>query len=159
MILKDWDEECIREAIRVARSARAHGNHPFGALLADQKGNILLTAENSVVIDRDCTAHAETNLVRKACQVYESDFLSACTIYASTEPCPMCTGAIFWANIRRVVFGLSEERLYTLTGGDTDEVLYLPCREVLARGKKDIEVIGPLLENEALDVHIGFWKE
>ena len=158
MILKKWDEECLREAIRIARSARAHGNHPFGALLADHIGNILLTAENSVVTGRDCTAHAETNLAQKACKAYDSNFLSTCTLYASTEPCPMCTGAIFWANMRRMVYGLSEEYLYALTGGDTDEVLYLPCREVPAKGKKDIEVIGPLLEDEAMEVHIGFWE-
>ena len=158
MTIKHWDEDRLRETIMVARSAIEHGNHPFGALLADKDGKILLTAENSVVTDRDCTAHAETNLIRKACKAYKSNFLASCTIYASTEPCPMCAGAIFWANVRRVVFGLSEEKLYALTGSDTDEVLYLPSREVLAKGKKDIEVIGPLLENEAFKVHKDFWK-
>ncbi len=160
MALKKWDEECLREAIRIARSARSHGNHPFGALLADQMGNILLTAENSVVTDRDCTAHAETNLVRKASNIYESDFLATCTLYASTEPCPMCSGAIFWGNIRRIVFGLSAAKLYALDGirDVTDGILYLPCRELLSKGKKDIEIIGPLLEDEAMEVHKGFWK-
>ena len=70
----------------------------------------------------------------------------------------MCTGAIFWANVRRVVFGLSEEKLYALIGDDTDEVLYLPIRAILAKGKKDIEVIGPLLEEEAFEVHKDFYK-
>ena len=158
MIIKPWDEDRLRETIMVARSAIEHGNHPFGALLAVRDGKIFLTAENSVVTDRDCTAHAETNLIRKACKAYESSFLSSCTIYASTEPCPMCTGAIFWANVRRVVFGLSEEKLYALIGDDTDEVLYLPSRALLAKGKKDIEVIGPLLEEEAFEVHKDFYK-
>ena len=69
----------------------------------------------------------------------------------------MCAGAIFWSNIRRMVYGLSEEKLYALTGEGSDEVLYCPSREVLSRGKKRIEVIGPLLEDEAVKVHEGFW--
>jgi tRNA(Arg) A34 adenosine deaminase TadA len=158
MPIKPWDEERLREAIALARSAREHGNHPFGALLADQYGKVLLSAENSVSSEGDSTAHAENNLVRQACRAYASDFLAGCTLYASTEPCPMCAGAIFWANIRRVVFGLSEESLYTLTGRDAEGVLLLPIREVYAKGKKAIEVIGPLLEAEALQVHQGFWK-
>ncbi len=155
--MKSWDEDCIRIAIGVAAAARRKGNHPFGALLADHQGKVLLTAENSVNTDKDCTAHAETNLVRKACQTYDHDFLMNCTLYTSTEPCPMCAGAIFWSNIRRVVYGLSEERLYTITGGNADEVLYFPCRELFEKGKKQIEIIGPLLEDEAVKVHEGFW--
>jgi tRNA(Arg) A34 adenosine deaminase TadA len=69
----------------------------------------------------------------------------------------MCAGAIFWANIRRVVYGLSEANLYTMTGKESEEVLHLPCRELFARGKKQIEVIGPLLEDEAREVHLDFW--
>jgi tRNA(Arg) A34 adenosine deaminase TadA len=154
--INDHDLELIRITFDLARQAREHGNHPFGALLANPDGKILLTAENTVVTDRDLTGHAETNLVRKAFNLYEADFLAKCTLYTSTEPCPMCSGAIFWGNIRRVVFGLSQERLYAVTGASEDE-LFLPCREVFARGKKPIEVVGPLLEEEAKSVHIGFW--
>jgi len=155
---RSWDEDRLRDTIEVARFARDHGNHPFGALLTDQSGLVLLTAENSVVTDRDCTAHAETSLVREACKGFDSKFLLTCTIYASSEPCPMCAGGIYWLNVRRVVFGLSQEKLYTLTGDDEHDVLYLPCRDVFAKGGKSIEVIGPLLEDEALEVHMGFWK-
>jgi tRNA(Arg) A34 adenosine deaminase TadA len=70
----------------------------------------------------------------------------------------MCAGAIFWANVRRVVYGLSEESLYALLGEESEEVLSLSCREIFARGKKPVEVIGPLLEEEAREVHIGFWN-
>lgn len=140
----------------LARQAREHGNHPFGALLADRDGKVLLTAENTVVTEHNITGHAETNLVRDAANLYKADFLANCTLYASTEPCPMCSGAIFWSNIRRVVFGLSQEGLYEITDGGEDELL-LPCREVFARGNKPIQVIGPLLEEEAREVHVGFW--
>lgn len=156
--MKEYDTRFLRATFAVARNARTNGNHPFGALLVDEQGQILMEAENTVVTARDCTGHAEINLIRKASSEYGREFLAKCTIYASTEPCPMCAGAIFWANVSRVVFGLSEESLYALIGEESEEVLYLPCREIFGRGKKSIEVIGPLLEEEARQVHSGFWN-
>ncbi len=147
----------MRAAIDIARRARGNGNHPFGALLVDEAGTILLEAENTVGTGRDCTGHAETNLMRMASQRYDPEFLASCTLYSSTEPCPMCSGAIFWGNVRRVVYGLSEEGLYALIGADDEEALPLACRDVFARGRKPIEVIGPVLEEEARQVHEGFW--
>ena len=152
------DVRLIRVAIDVARRAREKGNHPFGAVLADREGQILMEAENTVVTALDCTAHAELNLMRRASRQYDRDFLGTCTLYSSTEPCPMCSGAIFWGNVRRIVFGLSEAGLYEMTGEDPEEVLYLPCRELFEKGKKPIEVLGPILEEEARKVHEGFWR-
>lgn len=151
------DEHYLRIAFDVARKSRQEGNHPFGAVLVDEHGNILLEAGNLTVPTSDCTAHAETTLMKLASMQYDSQFLAKCTIYASTEPCPMCAGAIFWANVRRVVYGLSEEGLNSLVNRDSEDVLLLHCREVFAKGKKTVEVIGPLLEEEALQVHAGFW--
>lgn len=148
----------VRMAIDVARKARAKGNHPFGAILVDGQGQILLRAENTVVSERDCTGHAETNLMRQASRRYDRDFLANCTLYTSTEPCPMCTGAIFWGNVRRIVYGLSEAGLYEMTGENNEEILYLPCRDILRNGKKSISVVGPILEDEARVVHEGFWQ-
>ena len=154
----EHDLKHIRAAIALAQQARENGNHPFGALLVGPDGEVLLEAQNTVNTDHDITGHAETNLVRLATQNYDAEFLAACTLYTSTEPCPMCSGAIFWANIHRVVYGLSEEGLYALTGTEHEEVLLLPCREVFAHGRKAITVVGPLLEDEARTVHEGFWS-
>jgi tRNA(Arg) A34 adenosine deaminase TadA len=156
--MNEHDIRFLRASFEIARSARNNGNHPFGALLVDEAGHIVLDAENNVVTAKDCTGHAEINLIRKASAMYDGEFLAKCTIYTSTEPCPMCAGAIFWANVRRVVYGLSEESLYEIVGGDTEEVLYLPSREVFGRGQKPIEVVGPLLEYEAREVHLDFWQ-
>lgn len=155
--MNEADQKHIRMSFHVARQAREHGNHPFGAVLVNDQGMVLMDAENTVVTERDCTGHAETNLMRKACRQYDPDFLSRCTLYTSTEPCPMCAAAIFWGNVRRVVYGLNEAELYAIVGDEEDEVLHLPCREVFARGRKQIEVIGPVLEAEARKVHEGFW--
>ena len=151
----------LRAAIAVARQARQNGNHPFGALLVDAAGNVLLEAENTVNTEHDCTGHAETNLVRLASRKFERAVLEGCTLYTSTEPCAMCSGAIHWSGIGRVVFALSEDGLYSMTGDGTNpdnETMSLPCREVFARCVRPVEVVGPLIEDEAKVVHEGFWR-
>jgi tRNA(Arg) A34 adenosine deaminase TadA len=153
------DVRFVRAAIEAARRAREKGNHPFGAVLVDGQGRLLMEAENTVVTERDCTGHAETNLMRQASRKYDTDFLAECTLYTSTEPCPMCSGAIYWGNVGRVVYGLSQEGLYEMVGQESEEDLRLTCREVLEKGKRKTEVVGPLLEDEAREVHAGFWQQ
>ena len=156
--MKSWDEKNLRLAIETARAARVNGNHPFGAVLADQTGNVLLQAENTAVTDNDFSGHAEINLARMAARQFEHDYLATCTLYASTEPCPMCAGAIYWANIGRVVYALGEDKFYEMIGKTSWDVFNLPCREILSRGSRKIEVVGSIMEKEALQVHLGFWK-
>lgn len=148
----------LRASFEVARRARENGNHPFGALLVDEDGILVAEAENTVVTAHDTTAHAETNLMRLASSMYESGYLARCTVYTSTEPCPMCAGAIFWTDIKRVVFGLSERSLFEIAGRQDEKTINLPCRLIFELGNSDIEVVGPLLEDEACDVHQGFWN-
>jgi tRNA(Arg) A34 adenosine deaminase TadA len=155
--MNDLDTQHLRAAIAVARRAREHGNHPFGALLVGPDGQALLEAENTVVTGPDCTGHAETNLMRLASRKFGADFLARCTLYSSTEPCPMCGGAIFWGGVGRVVYALGETAFYDLIGPEADG-LRVGIRDVFAHGQRAIEVLGPALEDEALDVHRGFWK-
>ncbi|WP_244871582.1 nucleoside deaminase [Catellatospora sp. TT07R-123] len=152
-------EQLLLLAVAVAAQARAHGNHPFGALLADSTGTVLLTAENTVVTGRDVTGHAETNLVRLASAAYPAAELNALTLFTSTEPCAMCSGAIFWSGIGSVVYALAESGLYELTGDDPENLtLRLPCRDVFAAGRRPILVEGPFDLPEAREVHAGFWR-
>jgi tRNA(Arg) A34 adenosine deaminase TadA len=154
--MNDSDLHHLRTAIALAWRAREHGNHPFGAVLVDDQNRVVLQAENTVVTARDCTGHAETNLMRQASQCYSPEQLARCTLYTSTEPCAMCAGAIHWGKVGRVVYALSEIDLYTIVGPSPDQLL-LPCREVFARSQQPIEVLGPALEAEAKAVHAGFW--
>lgn len=150
------DVQHLQEALKVARRARQCGNHPFGAILVDEAGNILIESENTVVTERDVTGHAETNLVRKASQKFTHETLERCTLYTSTEPCPMCAGAIYWSQIGRVVFGLSAKSLYSITGDEL--AARLPsCQDILqVRG---VQVIGPVPEVESESVHVDFWNQ
>jgi tRNA(Arg) A34 adenosine deaminase TadA len=153
--LNESDLRHLRGAIEVAQRAREHGNHPFGALLVDETGQLLLKAENTVVTERDCTGHAETNLIRQASQKFGLEKLAQCTLYTSTEPCPMCSGAIYWSKVGRVIYALSAQRLYVLTGSIAEKNPP-PCRVILEAGS--IQVFGPALEDEAVKVHEGFWQ-
>ena len=151
-------EYYLRLAIDVARRAREHGNHPFGAVLVDKDGALLLEAENTVNTERDCTGHAETNLMRLSSKRFDADFLADCTLYTSTEPCAMCSSAIYWSGIGRVVYALGAEALMAIVDDVSGSgTLALSCREVLARGGRVVEVSGPQLEEQARPVHEGFW--
>lgn len=154
----DLDLVHLRRAIAVSRAARAGGNHPFGAVLVGPDGEVVLEAENSVTTERDVTGHAETNLVRLASRSIAADLLPAHTLYTSCEPCAMCSGAIYWSGIGRVVYALAESGLRELTGAHPDNpTLTHPCRLVLGAGNRTIEVSGPHLEDEAAAEHQDFW--
>ena len=149
------DELHLRSAIALARRARERGNHPFGALLVDAGGVTLLEAENTVVTEADVTGHAELNALRDAGRSLDPSVLSAATLYTSTEPCAMCSGAVYWGGVRRVVFALSTEQFGAMLGGTPG--LALGCRDVFAGAAEHVEVSGPHLETEARAVHDGFW--
>jgi tRNA(Arg) A34 adenosine deaminase TadA len=152
------DELPLRRAILLADLARQHGNHPFGSVITDAAGNMLLEAENTVVTEHDLTGHPEIRVAGLAAAKYNAAFLATCTLYASTEPCPMCSGAIYWSGIGRVVFAVSQRSLNQIVQHlPAQTYLSLSCREVFARGNRPIEVVGPLLEDEARYVHLGFW--
>ncbi len=156
--LDERDEHLLRLAIEVSRRSREHGNHPFGAVLADADGVVLLEAENSVVTTGDVTGHAETNLIRTASSTLPLEVLERATVYASTEPCAMCAGAIYWSSVGRLVYAMAESDLLALTGDHPENpTLDLGCRLVLRSGQRQIEVIGPALAGEAIAAHEGFW--
>lgn len=157
--VSESDLSHLRRAIFVSIEAKQHGNHPFGAVLVDEHGSEVLAAENTVVTHSDATGHAETNLVRLATKQYSLDELRGFTLYTSCEPCAMCSGAIYWAGIGRMVYALPEQELIPLTGDDPENpTLDLPSREVLARGQRTVVVAGPALEEQAAEPHRGFWR-
>jgi tRNA(Arg) A34 adenosine deaminase TadA len=154
------DQQFLRRSFDVARRAMTHGNHPFGAVLVDQHGNVLLEAENGYMPFHDGTAHAERLLATQACTTLSADVLATATLYSSAEPCAMCAGAMYWAGIGRLVYGLSERRLREFTGNHPENpTLDLPCRTVFESGQRATEVVGPLLEDEAAALHEGVWDK
>ncbi|MCQ9615579.1 nucleoside deaminase [Paenalcaligenes niemegkensis] len=158
--LTELDRKLLRLAIELSEESKARGRHPFAALVADEDGTVISTAgNNSMPPEGDPTQHAELVAVAKAAKKLSPDQLARCTLYTSAEPCCMCSGAVYWCNIGRVVYALSETTLLELTGAHPENPTFsLPCREVLARGQREVEIVGPALQDEAAQAHIGFWK-
>lgn len=147
----------LRRANEVARRAMAMGRHPFGAVLIAPDGETVLAEQGNI----DSVHHAEATLARTASLNYPADYLWRCTLVTTFEPCAMCAGTAYWANIGRIVYGAEESALLALTGDHAENpTLSLPCREVFARGQKAIEVIGPVPEvaQEMIATHRGFWE-
>jgi tRNA(Arg) A34 adenosine deaminase TadA len=160
MSTSELDEHFLRRSFEVARRALTHGNHPFGAILVGADRSVLIEAENGYMPSHDGTAHAERLLATQACTTLSAEVLKGATLYSSAEPCAMCAGAIYWAGIGRLVYGLSEHRLRAVTGNHPENpTLDLPCRDVLNSGQRATEVVGPLLEDEAEALHEGAWKK
>lgn len=150
----------LRHSLAVARRARQNGKHPFGAILVDAEGRVLMEQENAFDTEGR-TGHAETVLSRRACAAYTAEELAQTTMYVSAEPCAMCAGSLYWAGIGRLVYAMSEHKLGRIIGPHPDNLtLDLPCRTVLAAGQRAVEVIGPLLEDdpEAVALHDGVWQ-
>ena len=153
------DEGFLRRAIELAAEARADGRHPFGSLIVNAAGAVVVESRNNAVRPAgDPTQHAELLACAAAAKLISQKELASCTLYTSTEPCAMCAGAIYWTGIGRVVYALAEKGLLSYTGShEQNQTLDLPCREVFARGQRPITVDGPFLEDEAAKVHEGFW--
>jgi tRNA(Arg) A34 adenosine deaminase TadA len=147
----------LRAANALAQLALDAGHHPFGALLVAPDHETVLIEQGNV----DSVNHAEAVLARSAAARWTPDELWHCTLYTTVEPCCMCAGTQYWANIGRVVYGMEEKRLLALTGNHAENpTMDLPCREVFAHGQKPVRVHGPVPEVEAeiAALHLAFWQ-
>ena len=109
-------------AIREADSgiSQAHGG-PFGSVIVCN-GRVVGKGHNRVLLNHDPTCHGEMEAIRDACKKLGTHDLSGCEIYTTAEPCPMCLGAIMWANIKKVHYGCT--RLDTAGIGFRDDEFY-----------------------------------
>ena len=147
----------LERAQALAQRALDEGHHPFGALLVAPDHETVLMTQGNV----DGVNHAEAVLARDAARRYTPAELWGCTLVTTVEPCAMCAGTQYWANIGRVVYGMEERTLLELTGNHAENpTLDLPCREVFARGQKDVHVIGPVpaMTETIAALHRAFWR-
>jgi tRNA(Arg) A34 adenosine deaminase TadA len=158
---RPYDEALLRQSFAVATRAREAGDHPFGSVLADRNGKVLREQGNGYTSEgNDRTAHAEKLLASWAAKNLSLEELRECTLYTSAEPCAMCSGAIYWAGIGRVVFGQTERDLKAQTGAhEENPTLDLPCHIVFEAGQRPTEIVGPLLADEAAKLQADFWKD
>jgi len=127
------------------------GGGPFGAVIV-KDGEIVAESANSVTIDNDPTAHAEVNTIRAACKKLETFDLSGCEIYSSCEPCPMCLGAIYWANIDRLYFGNTKVDADEI--GFSDDFIYKEIEKPFQERNLKTET---MMRDEAIEA-FDIWK-
>ena len=142
----------IHRAIELAGQAFEKGDLPFGALLV-HNDRIILEAENTSQSENDVTRHAELNLVSCASRQLSEDKLRNSTLYTSTEPCPMCAGAIYWAGIPRVVYACSAKTFHQIVGNGLD----MGCRQIFDICHPRLDVIGPVNEELACEHLMSYW--
>lgn len=147
----------LQRAQALAERAMHAGRHPFGALLVGPDHEAVLLEQGNV----DSVNHAEAVLAREAARRFPPDELWRCTLVTTVEPCAMCAGTQYWAHIGRVIYGMEERELLRLTGRHAENpTLDLPCREVFARGQKEVRVIGPVdaMARTIAATHRRFWS-
>ena len=104
------DEDCMREALALAKEAEREGEVPVGAVVVWDDGRIVGRGRNRREKGKNALYHAEIEAIDEACRTLGGWRLHKATLYVTLEPCPMCAGASVNARIRRVVYGASDPR-------------------------------------------------
>lgn len=151
MNTQQQDEHFIRKAFEIALQSAKNGFDPFGALLV-KEGVIASSSIDKCIQYSDPTAHAELILISEYCRNNQLISLEGYTLYCNVEPCVMCSGAIHWSRISRVVFGVSQARLQSVSKGKQKP----GCEALINIGNHKIEVIGPILEEEGMEILTRF---
>ncbi|MRN52556.1 nucleoside deaminase [Paenibacillus monticola] len=145
------DEQFIEVAIKMALKAREEGNEPFGAILV-KNNKIVMYGENKINSNCDPTHHAEIGLIRTFCSENNIFDLNEYTLYTSCEPCVMCTGAMVWSNLGKIVYSVSHDQLAEIAGSN----IMISCKEVIEKSPNKPVVIEKVLNVEGLKVFDGY---
>lgn len=160
--LTPQDNDRLRHAFRLAGEARARGDRPFSAVIVAEDGGILAEGLSTQGSGGGGTlAHSEMNACGAViAAAIPRPKLRRATIYCSGEPCAMCSAAIFYTGVGRVVFGLSALAIQHLRNARPHTAgLNLSCRAVLDAAAEPVIVVGPALEDEGAVPHQGYWTE
>ncbi|MHC5227214.1 nucleoside deaminase [Enterococcus sp. LJL99] len=150
---QELDITFMKEALKLAEQAAAAGNEPFGALLV-KNNQVVMTGVNRIHTESDPTYHAELGLIRKFCSEQKVSDLAEYTLYTSCEPCCMCSGAMVWSNLGRMVYSLSHETLADIAGFN----IMIGSEEIFASSPNKPIVEKGLLAEEAVTIYEKYFK-
>jgi tRNA(adenine34) deaminase len=143
------DDYFMGEALRFARMAYDTDEVPVGAVIV-RDSKIIAHAHNQVELLKDATAHAEILVITQAAHAFGDWRLEGCTLFVTKEPCPMCAGALMLARLKRLVFGVRDDR-----AGGAGSVFPITS----ARGLNHVvEVVAGIRETEARDLLQSFFR-
>jgi len=145
-------DQIMELAIQQAKSAAARDEVPVGAVIQDASGKIIAKGSNKTIELCDPTAHAEINVIRKACKERKDLYLSDCTMYVTLEPCSMCLAAIVNSRLKKLIYGLPSPKYGALSANHS------PCqsREKLV---KNTEVYGGFYQSEISQIMKDFFED
>jgi tRNA(Arg) A34 adenosine deaminase TadA len=149
--LSEVDAAHLRRAIELAAATWRNGNLPYGAVLVGADGAVLAEGANIVNETGDITTHAESAALRWAGTRHGLAALAGSTMYASGESCSMCASAMVLAGVRRVVYALDGADMPEHLQPHTDYVA-MTCKDLLDAGIPRLELEGPVLADEALEM-------
>jgi tRNA(Arg) A34 adenosine deaminase TadA len=158
--IAEGDAAQLRHAYTLAMKARERGDRPFAAVIVTEDGTILAEGLSTQGAGGGGTlAHSEMNACQAAITAgIPRARLRRATIYSSGEPCAMCSAAIFYTGIGRVVYGLSAAAILHLRNAQPHTAgLSLSCRAVLDSAAETVEIVGPCLERDGAVPHEGYW--
>ncbi len=145
------DQRFMRLAISKAMEGVEAGGSPFGACIV-KDSEVVASVHNVVWQTTDITAHAEVHCIREACRALGKIDLQGCTVYTTTEPCPMCFSAIHWANCDGIIFGA-----YIADAQSAGfRELTISNEQMKALGGSALEIDGGFLLEECLAVFEAF---
>lgn len=107
--IEDKDAVYMRRALAEAEQAEREGEIPIGAVVVC-RGRIIARTHNLTETLNDVTAHAEMQAITAAANALGGKYLTDCTVYVTVEPCPMCAGALGWAQVARIVYGAKDDK-------------------------------------------------
>jgi len=149
--MSTYDEKYICTVPQIARQSAEKGFDAFGAILV-KDDEIRASSIDKCIAYSDPTAHAELVLISEYCRENKRIDLEGYTLYTHVEPCVMCSGAIHWAKISRVIFSISQEMLQGVSGGKKKPT----CEQLINTGNKKTEIAGPILAEEGMRVFRDF---
>lgn len=144
--MEELDKKYMRLALEQALFSKEQGDRPFGAAVV-QGDQVLIVSCNSEHKDQDVTAHAETKAVSEACRLLGTRDLSGCTLYSTVEPCTMCSGAIFYSCLSRVVYAISRDDLRHLFKSRSIRIA-----ELAHDGHYGVNIVQGVLRQEAMEL-------
>ncbi len=147
------DEKFMREAIKICEKGIINGQSPFGAVIV-KNGEVIARGHNQVWKDTDITAHGEIVAIRKANKKLRNIKLEGCTVYSTTEPCPMCFSAAHWTGIDRIVYGASIADVKKLGFRE----LTISNKKMKRFGHSKVRINGGVLEKECRE-QLNRWKK
>lgn len=140
------DEQYMQQALTEAQKAYDAAEVPVGAIVV-MNNRIIARAHNQVELLNDSTAHAEILALTTAYNFLSSKYLPDATLYVTVEPCLMCSGALYWGKIGRIVFGAADDKNgYRKSCGSTNPF------------HPKTELVGGILKDECAQLMKDFFK-